>query len=206
MATPPAAPKAGGNVLTRKIGPLATWVWIVLVSVPIVLYGIVERSKTSSTAAASTAASTTASTTNASQVPQFVNQTYTTVLPPSAPQTTAAAPAPAPPSEHHARHNQPPPSTPAPTPTPTQPAPAPVVPTPTPSPSPSGVTEPVPLLTGERANFAIGKLQSLGLGYSNTGPNRNPKLTYDVSAQNPPAGTQVQKGSNVALSFQQVTV
>jgi len=203
MATPPASPSKG-NVFTRKIGPLSTWVWILLISAPIVLYSFYERSKSTKAAAASSAPATTSGTTNASQVPQFVNQTYVQNEPPVAPASgNTSIPV------HHRQPPPPPPVATQPTPQPTPapaPAPAPVTPAPTQTPGPSGVTEPVPLLTGERANFAIGKLQSLGLGYKSTTGNRNPKATYDVSGQNPPPGTQVPKGSTVSLAFQQVNV
>jgi hypothetical protein len=199
MATPPASSSSKGNLFTRKIGPLSTWVWILLISAPIVLYSFYERSKNAKAAAPATSSATTSGMVSGSQVPQFVNQTYTTVEPPSAPASLPTAPV---------HHRQPapapaPPTQPTPQPTPVAATPPPVA---TPTPGPSGVTEPVPLVVGERANFAIGKLQSLGLGYKSTTGNRNPKATYDVSAQNPAPGTPVPQGSTVQLAFQQVQV
>ena len=89
--SPPAAPPArgGGNVLTRKIGPLPTWAWVAIVSVILIGYAY-WRNKQSSSATADTSADGT----DASQVPQFVNQTYTSVTPPAAgpPPPAAAAP------------------------------------------------------------------------------------------------------------------
>jgi hypothetical protein len=192
MSTPPgAAPKAKGNVLTRKIGPLPTWAWTGIILTPILIYAVIERKKSSSS---TTAASATTGMTSASQVPQFVNQTYTSVQAPSAPNSTGTTPVTTPVTTGPAT------TTTATTPTPT-------VSTPAPTPAPSapvaaaagGVV--IPSEIGERANFAIGKLQSLGLGYQSTTGNRNPKDTYVVTAQSPAAGTQVPKGTVVKLTW-----
>jgi hypothetical protein len=78
------APKSS-NVFTRKIGPLPMWAWVAIISVPLLVYGLYERNKKSATATSAASTGTTASTTGAGQVPQFVNQTYTTVVPPTAP-------------------------------------------------------------------------------------------------------------------------
>jgi PASTA domain len=64
----------------------------------------------------------------------------------------------------------------------------------------SGGSIPVPAVVGERANFAIGELESSGLSWSSS-TSRNPQKTYTVSAQNPSAGTLVAPGSKVALTF-----
>jgi hypothetical protein len=87
--TAPEAPprSGGGNVLTRKLGPLPTWVWVAIVSAIILAYVVIkQRGSSSSTASGS------GTTADASQVPQFVNQTYTTVSPPAAPDQGAAGP------------------------------------------------------------------------------------------------------------------
>jgi hypothetical protein len=77
------APK-GTNVFTRHIGPLPMWAWVAIIAVPLLVYGLYSKNKAAaSTSAASTG--TTASTTGAAQVPQFVNQTYTSTTPPAAP-------------------------------------------------------------------------------------------------------------------------
>jgi len=76
MAPEPAARR--GNVFTRRIGPLPMWVWLVIVAV-IVIGWAYWRSRQS----AGQTSTSTATGTDASQVPQFVNQTYTTVQPPS---------------------------------------------------------------------------------------------------------------------------
>lgn len=89
----PAKPSGGGkkeNVFTRKIGPLPMWAWVAIVG-----GGILAWSLFSSKKAASSAADTSAAGTDASQVPQFVNQTYTTVTPPMSP--PAGQPPPSPP-------------------------------------------------------------------------------------------------------------
>lgn len=79
-AEPSAAPRKKENVLTRKIGPLPTWAWVAILSALIIGYAYIKNRNSS--AGASTASPTG---TDSSQVPQFVNQTYTTVTPPSAP-------------------------------------------------------------------------------------------------------------------------
>lgn len=84
----PEAPARGKkeNVFTRKIGPLPMWAWVAIIGGVIIAYSF-YKSKTS---AAST--STTGATTDASQVPQFVNQTYVQPSPPSAAPPAAAPP------------------------------------------------------------------------------------------------------------------
>ena len=79
MADTPAASGAK-SVFTRHIGPLPMWGWTAIVGGVIVAWAWWSNRNSSSTAGSSTA-----STANASQVPQFVNQTYTTVQPPTAP-------------------------------------------------------------------------------------------------------------------------
>ena len=74
----PAQPSSGGNVLTRRIGPLPTWAWVAIVGGVIVAYELYKSYSSGSTAASSTA-------TPASDVPQFVNQTYVSGVPPTAP-------------------------------------------------------------------------------------------------------------------------
>jgi len=118
-AAPERTSGGGGNVFTHKLGPLPTWVWIVIIGLGIVAWSWWKNKS----ASAASAANTSASSTPADQVPQFVNQTYTTVTPPSVnvtnttPAATATTPTP----------------TPSPTPTPTPvktTAPKPVAPKP----------------------------------------------------------------------------
>lgn len=66
----------GGNVFTHRIGPLPMWIWVALAGGVIVAWSF-YKSKTSA------ASTSTASGVPASDVPQFVNQTYTTVSPPN---------------------------------------------------------------------------------------------------------------------------
>lgn len=125
VSAPPRAPSrsssgGGGNVLTHRLGPLPTWVWIAIAAALIIAYSW-WKSKSADTASS---ANTASSSTPADQVPQFVNQTYTTVTPPSVNVTTGAA-APATPATPAA------PATPAPTPAPVKTvAPKPVAPKP----------------------------------------------------------------------------
>ena len=72
---------SGGNVFTRKIGPLPMWAWLAIVSAVILGYAWYKNRQSGSSTASQS------STANASQVPQFVNQTYTTVQPPTDPIT-----------------------------------------------------------------------------------------------------------------------
>ena len=69
------------NVFTRKIGPLPMWAWVAIVGAVIIGYAYWKNRQNN-------AASTSSTTADASQVPQFVNQTYTTVQPPSEPSIT----------------------------------------------------------------------------------------------------------------------
>lgn len=75
----PEAPARGKkeNVFTRKIGPLPMWAWVAIIGGAIIAFSF-YKSKTSGAAASSQ----TGATTDASQVPQFVNQTYTQPGPP----------------------------------------------------------------------------------------------------------------------------
>jgi hypothetical protein len=87
--TTPAPPAKKTNLFTRKIGPLPMWAWTGIILVPIIIYAVIEHKKSAASAADTTAADST----DASQVPQFVNQTYTNPTPPSAPGTPAPSPA-----------------------------------------------------------------------------------------------------------------
>lgn len=91
-AAAPSRGAGGGNVLTRKIGPLPTWAWVAIAAAALLGWAY-YKNRTSSSSTGSGA------TTDASQVPQFVNQTFTTVTPPTAPNPVpgpAPAPVPAP--------------------------------------------------------------------------------------------------------------
>jgi hypothetical protein len=89
-ATPdaPATNTGSGKlgVWKKKLGPFPAWLWALLALAAVLIY-LWYRHQNS--ASSSTASDTTASdSTGAGQIPQFVNQTYTTVTPPSAPATT----------------------------------------------------------------------------------------------------------------------
>ena len=77
-AAPPARTGGGGNVFTRKIGPLPMWAWVAIIAAVIVGWRVYSGRKNAATSSASTAADGT----GADQVPQFVNQTYVTTTPP----------------------------------------------------------------------------------------------------------------------------
>lgn len=94
MATDTDAPgtptSSGGGKLgvwKKKLGPFPAWVWalLALAAVLIYLYYRSQNASNSSNASSTTAADTT----GAGQIPQFVNQTYTTVTPPTAPATSS---------------------------------------------------------------------------------------------------------------------
>lgn len=87
----PATSGGGGKlgVWKKKYGPFPLWGWGILLVGAILAY---LYYKNRNTAASSNASNTTAAdTTGAGQIPQFVNQTFTTVTPPSAPSTSAAS-------------------------------------------------------------------------------------------------------------------
>ena len=84
MATEPAAPRrpqSGGNVFTHKIGPLPMWVWVASIGAIIIAWSF-WKSKTSPSSQQQ-GNGTGQATADTADIPQFVNQTYTTVTPPS---------------------------------------------------------------------------------------------------------------------------
>ncbi|HEY6275594.1 MAG TPA: hypothetical protein VIX86_04610 [Streptosporangiaceae bacterium] len=97
-APAPAPARGGGSWLTRRVGPVQGWVY--LAGGLVVAGAVAWRYLHPSTSTASTSAA--ADTTGASQVPQFVNQTYTSVAAPSAPvpPPTQQGPATQPPRTH----------------------------------------------------------------------------------------------------------
>lgn len=106
--SPPPARSGRGNILTNKIGPLPMWAWVGIAGAILVVWRLYSNKQNQSQAA------TTTPSTPADQVPQFVNQTYTTVTAPGATGTPTPSPVtPTPPG-------QPGPTTPMP-PTPTIP-------------------------------------------------------------------------------------
>lgn len=80
----------GGNVFTRKIGPLPMWGWMGIALLVAVFYYMYRKNKQGTTgsgtgASSGGAAANTPGGVDASLVPQFVNQTYVQGVPPSAP-------------------------------------------------------------------------------------------------------------------------
>jgi LysM repeat protein len=88
--TAPERTTSGGNVFTRKIGPLPMWAWMgILLGVAGVYYMIKsKKSSSSSSTDQSTATNNTPGGVDSSLVPQFVNQTYVNPTPPAAPNVT----------------------------------------------------------------------------------------------------------------------
>lgn len=64
------------------MGPLPLWAWLVIATILALAYYLYQKNKTSSTTQQATTA---ADQTPSNLIPQFVNQTYTSVTPPSAP-------------------------------------------------------------------------------------------------------------------------
>jgi hypothetical protein len=75
-ASPSSAPGKRENVFTRRIGPLPMWVWLLVGAAVIGGYVLLKRRAGGGPAGG---------TTSAGQVPQFVNQVYTSPGPPVAP-------------------------------------------------------------------------------------------------------------------------
>jgi hypothetical protein len=86
----PGTPASSGGgklgVWKKKYGPLPLWGWGVLVLLGILAYLWYKNKNANATASSTTASDST----GAGQVPQFVNQTYTTVTPPAAAATPAS--------------------------------------------------------------------------------------------------------------------
>jgi hypothetical protein len=84
----------GGNVFTRKIGPLPMWAWMAIaLLVALGFYLVKSKSGQSSTANDQTGSGTDtagAGGVDSSLVPQFVNQTYVNNSPPAAPPATSS--------------------------------------------------------------------------------------------------------------------
>jgi hypothetical protein len=172
----PERTRGTGGAFAQKIGPLPLWGWMGIgLAVALVFY-FWQKNKSSSSNQAST--STEEGTTEpADQVPPYIIQNYQGNNSQTVGPTTVTNP-----------------STPTPPPPPA-----------TTSPTPTGTTGTitVPNLNGQRANFALGNLKSIGLvGESKT--KRNPKNEYVVSGQTPAAGTKVPKGTKVTLTWKQV--
>ena len=84
------APQGGGNVFTRKIGPMPMWAWMgIALALAIVFY--LYKKKTSANSSSTNSSAGGANSpggVDASLVPQFVNQVYNQETPPVAPNVT----------------------------------------------------------------------------------------------------------------------
>jgi nucleoid-associated protein YgaU len=85
-SAPPSGARAGGITggLSRKLGPLPMWAWMVIGLAVILGISYWNSRKSANTAGAP-------STTNTSDIPQFVNQVYTNASPPGQPGPTGPA-------------------------------------------------------------------------------------------------------------------
>lgn len=87
-----AAAQGGGNLITRKLGPLPTWAWLLIATGLFGAYYLIERNKAKTAAAATASPSTTA----ASNVPDYVFQNYNQMPPvtpaPKPPASSSPAP------------------------------------------------------------------------------------------------------------------
>jgi len=111
MQTESAAPDGGGgNVFTRKIGPLPMWAWMGIALALAIVYYLYKKHTSSSTSSQNSAQNSSVNTpggVDASLVPQFVNQVYNQETPPVAPNVTVNNTIPAAPPDN----DNPPPST-----------------------------------------------------------------------------------------------
>lgn len=99
--TTQAPPSGGGGKLGvwgKKMGPFPAWAWVAILlggALAYMYYKNKNSATGASTSSTTAAADSAAAGTGAGQIPEFVNQTYTTVTPPSEPTTSAPTPAPA---------------------------------------------------------------------------------------------------------------
>lgn len=77
---------SSGGGMSRKLGPLTYWEWLVVGAGGLLVIMYFHNKNANNLATSST----TSSTDTSSQIPQFVNQTYTTVSPPSSPSTPSS--------------------------------------------------------------------------------------------------------------------
>jgi hypothetical protein len=90
---PPAKTPTRENTFTHKIGPLPMWGWVAIAAGLLVAWRLYS-SKKSPAAQQQSGQSASSTDTAANTVPQFVNQTYTTVTAPAAPAAPPSGPAP----------------------------------------------------------------------------------------------------------------
>lgn len=105
-SAPEATPRSGGNIFTRKLGPLPMWGWMAIAALLAVFYYLYAKNKSASSTTAASAQTTATNNTpggvDSSLVPQFINQEYVNTTPTPAPSVTVnntvpatTAPAPA---------------------------------------------------------------------------------------------------------------
>jgi hypothetical protein len=96
---PQSQPSGGNNVFTRKIGPLPMWAWMGILLAVALGYYFWKKNLSASNSSTQNASGTNTpdQTTAASQIPQFVNQTFVSGQPPTAP-TTPTPPGTVPPT------------------------------------------------------------------------------------------------------------
>lgn len=85
MTAPQPEQESGGNFFTRKLGPMPMWAWLAAGASGLLIISYLRNKQSAQNQAPSSL--------DSSQVPQFVNQTYTTVNPPEG---SAPAPSPSP--------------------------------------------------------------------------------------------------------------
>lgn len=78
------------NFLTRKVGPMPMWVWMGGAVLVLLIFSVYRNNQAANTANSAAASSTTDSTVPADQVPDYINQIYTTVNTPPVNVTTGA--------------------------------------------------------------------------------------------------------------------
>lgn len=84
----PNQPSGGGNVWTRKYGPMPLWAWGGIVVLLALGYSLWKKHSAASTTQQSNPSVNSPGGVDASLVPQFVNQVYTQGEPPPAPNVT----------------------------------------------------------------------------------------------------------------------
>jgi LysM repeat protein len=122
---PPEPREEGGSPLNQRVGPFATWVWLLFLTVAIVGYAYIKNRKAAQQA--NTGQAVAGQSVPAQQVPDIILQNQLS-------------------QQQSQQVNLPPGATPPPAPTPApEPTPAPVTtPAPTPAPTPRPVTTPAP--------------------------------------------------------------
>lgn len=88
---PEVQPQGGGNVFTRKIGPLPMWAWMGIALALAIVYYLYKKHQSGSSSSTSSTQNSSMNTpggVDASLVPQFVNQVYNQETPPVAPNVT----------------------------------------------------------------------------------------------------------------------